>query len=121
MKKCIIADDARVVRMVSAKILENLGFEVVEVEDGEEALEELEEKLPDLLILDWKMPVVDGIDVMRRVKKMEDGDKVKIIFCSAVCDLEKIQSVLNEGADDYIIKPFDHDIIQSKLTILGLL
>ncbi len=118
--KCLIADDSRIIRMVLAKILSNLGFEVEEAEDGDEVIEKCLETEPDLVIMDWWLPVIDGIDVLYKIRDAKHIRQPRIIFCSANTDPEKISEALDGGADDYLMKPFDEEIIKSKLVILGL-
>ena len=121
MATCLIADDSKVIRMLLSKIVSNLGFSVIEAEDGEEAVEITQIKNPDLIIMDWSLPVLEGIDVLYKIRDLRLAKSPKIVFCSSSSDLNRIQQALNGGADDYIIKPFDEDIVASKLTILGLL
>ena len=118
--KCLIADDSRIIRMVLAKIFSNLGFEVEEAEDGDEVIEKCLAQEPDLVIMDWWLPVIDGIDVLYKIRDAKHIRQPRIIFCSANTDPEKISEALDGGADDYLMKPFDEEIIKSKLVILGL-
>ena len=121
MASCLIADDSKIIRLLLSKIMSNLGFSVIEAEDGEDVVELTQLKEPDLIIMDWNLPVLDGIDVLYKIREMKIGKSPKVIFCSSSSDLERIDKAINGGADDYIMKPFDEDIISSKLTILGLL
>ncbi len=121
MRKCIIADDSKIIRMLLTKIMENLKYEVMEAEDGEEVVELSETKEPDLIIMDTKLPILDGIDALYKIRNMQRIEQPKIVFCSAVTDPARIKEALDGGADDYIMKPFDEEIIVSKLEILDLL
>ena len=121
MSSCLIADDSKVIRLLISKIMTNLGFSVIEAEDGEDVVELTQLKEPELIIMDWNLPVMDGIDALYKIRAMKLNKIPKIIFCSASNDINRIQQAINGGADDYIIKPFDEDIISTKLTILGLL
>lgn len=121
MPKCIIADDSKIIRMLLQKIMENFGFGVSEAEDGEEVLELFLREEPDLIITDWALPVMDGIDVLYKIREDNKIKQPKFIFCSSVTDKDKIKQALDGGADDFIMRPFDEDIIGSKLAILGLL
>ena len=118
--KCLIADDSRIIRMVLAKILSNLGFEVEEAEDGDEVIEKCLKTEPDLVIMDWWLPVIDGIDVLYKIRDDKNIRQPRIVFCSSNADPEKISEALDGGADDYLMKPFDEEIIKAKLIILGL-
>ena len=121
MATCLIADDSKVIRLLMSKIMNNLGFSVIEAEDGEDVVELAQTQTPDLIIMDWNLPVLDGIDALYKLKQLTLTQNIKVIFCSSSSDETKIHQAIIGGADDYIIKPFDGDIIASKLTILGLL
>ena len=120
MKTCLIADDSKIIRMVLSKILGNMGFKVLEAEDGEEVIELFNMEAPDLIFIDWRLPVMDGIDVLYKIRNEKKIKQPKILFCSSLIDVDKIKEALQGGADDYIMKPFDEEIIASKLAILDL-
>lgn len=121
MATCLIADDSKIIRMVLSKIMSNLGFDVIEAEDGEDVIEHWRRIPLDLIIMDWRLPVMEGIDVLYMIRSTPKMNQPKIIFCSSLIDEAKIKEALQGGADDYIMKPFDEEIIESKITILGLL
>lgn len=121
MKTCMIVDDSRVVRMVARKIVEGLGFDVIEAEDGLIAFGLCEKKLPDAILLDWNMPNMDGLECMKKVRQLPDGDKVKIVFCTTENDLSHIRNAIANGADEYVMKPFDAEIITGKFIQVGLI
>jgi two-component system, chemotaxis family, chemotaxis protein CheY len=121
MQSCLIVDDSRVVRMVARKILQDLGFETAEAEDGRKALEACLKRMPDAILLDWNMPVMNGIDFLRELRKAPGGDTPKVVFCTTENDIAHIQEAMGAGADEYIMKPFDSDIISSKFSQVGLL
>ena len=121
MQLCLIVDDSRVVRMVARKILQDLGFETMEAEDGRRAMECCLKKMPDAILLDWNMPVMNGIDFLRELRKTPGGDVPKVVFCTTENDIGHIQEAIGSGADEYIMKPFDSDIISSKFSQVGLL
>lgn len=121
MLKCLIADDSKIIRMLLVKIMGNLNFEVMEAEDGEEVVELCQINEPDLIIMDWRLPILEGIDALYKIRNAKKIKQPKVIFCSSMTDVDKIREALAGGADDYIMKPFDEEIIISKLAILGLL
>lgn len=121
MKTCLIVDDSRVIRKVSRRILEDLGFEVAEASDGVEAMAWCSALMPDAILLDWLMPVMDGLEFVRRLRAEPGGDAPSVIFCSGETDIERIREALDAGADEYIMKPFDGAIVAGKLDALGLL
>jgi len=121
MKTCIVVDDSRVIRMVARKILEELSFTVDEAEDGQVALDLCKNSMPDGILLDWNMPVMDGLEFLKELRALPNGDTPKVIFCTTENDLNHIQEAISQGADEYIMKPFDSEIVQSKFTQVGLL
>nr|MEA2799396.1 two-component system, chemotaxis family, chemotaxis protein CheY [Phenylobacterium sp.] len=120
-KLCLVVDDSRVVRKVARRILEDLGFDVAEAGDGAEALAWVRTAVPDVILLDWNMPVMNGLEFLRRLRHEQGGDAPKVVFCSVENDLDRIREALTSGADEYIMKPFDGDIVASKLALVGLL
>jgi two-component system chemotaxis response regulator CheY len=121
VKLCLVVDDSRVVRKVARRILEDLGFEVAEAGDGAEALAWCRTAMPDVVLLDWNMPVMNGLEFLRRLRQEPGGATPRVLFCSVECDLDRIREALEEGADEYIMKPFDGDIVASKLALAGAL
>ena len=121
MKSCLIVDDSKVIRMVARKILQELEFDTSEAEDGQVALTACEGAMPDAVLLDWNMPVMDGIDFLRALRKMPGGDAPVVVFCTTENDVNHIQEAMEAGANEYIMKPFDSEIIQAKFTQVGLL
>ena len=75
MASCLIADDSKVIRLLLSKIISNLGFSVIEAEDGEEVVEQTQLKEPDLVIMDWNLPVLDGIDALYKIREMKLNKK----------------------------------------------
>ena len=121
MKTCLVVDDSRVIRKVSRRILEDLGFEVAEAGDGVEALAWCSAMMPDVILLDWLMPVMDGLEFLDRLRAEVGGAQPKVVFCSGETDLDRIRQALDHGADEYIMKPFDGSIVAGKLRDLGLI
>ncbi len=119
MKSCLIVDDSKVIRKVSRHILENLGFSVEEAENGKLGLEACEASMPDVILLDWNMPVMTGIEFITHLRKRDGGDKPKVVFCTTENDVAHIREAINAGADEYVMKPFDHETLQIKLQLVG--
>jgi len=120
-RSCLIVDDSRMVRRVAGRIIRELDFEAEEAENGQEAMDQCRMKMPDAILLDWKMPVMDGLSFVKRLRKEPGGDKPVVVFCTAERDVHKIAEALDAGANEYVMKPFDSDIIQSKFFEAGLL
>lgn len=121
MKSCLIVDDSKVIRMVAKKILQDLEFETAEAADGKLALESCLASMPDAVLLDWNMPVMSGIEFLRELRAAPGGDKPVVVFCTTENDIEHIQEAIEAGANEYIMKPFDSEIIQAKFTQVGLM
>ncbi len=121
MKTCLVIDDSRVVRKVARRIVEDLGFECSEAEDGQKAFEACKASMPDAIILDWNMPIMSGIEFLEVVREMDDGAKPKILLCTTENDFTHIQRAIDAGANEYIMKPFDNEILESKFNQIGLL
>lgn len=121
MKSCLIVDDSRVIRKVARQIFEAIGFSCDEAENGQLALDFCKAKMPDFVLLDWNMPVMNGLEYIKLLRPLPGGDKPVVVFCTTENDMTHIQEALGAGANEYIMKPFDADIIRGKLSQLGLL
>ena len=121
MKSCLVVDDSRVVRKVARRIVEDLGFSCEEAEDGKKAYEYCQGQMPDAILLDWNMPVMSGIEFLEKLRAMEDGEQPKVVFCTTENDINHIQRAIQAGANEYIMKPFDSEIIEMKFAQIGLL
>lgn len=121
MKSCLIVDDSRVIRMVARKILEELNFTVLEAEDGQRALDACRHQMPDAVLLDWNMPVMDGLEFLQSLRRSEGGAAPVVVFCTTENDMDHIRTAIEAGANEYIMKPFDSDIIEAKFTQAGLI
>ncbi len=120
MKTCLVVDDSSVIRKVARRILEGLDFQIVEAEDGEQALEICRKQMPEAVLLDWNMPKMDGYEFLRGLRRLPDGDRPKVVFCTTENEVGHIARALSAGADEYIMKPFDKDIIEAKFQQVGL-
>ena len=121
MKSCLIVDDSRVVRKVARRILEDLHFAIEEAADGKLAMEACLKHMPDVILLDWNMPVMNGLEFLHALRGTAGGDAPVVVFCTTENDIAHIQQAIGAGANEYIMKPFDSDIIQTKFAQAGLL
>lgn len=121
MRVCLVVDDSRVVRKVARRIAEEFGFQCEEAEDGSVALEYCKKMMPDVILLDWNMPVMNGIEFLEALRAEPNGNEPKVVFCTTENDVSQIQKAVVAGADEYIMKPFDSDIIKLKFIQVGLL
>ena len=120
MKKVLIVDDSPVIRKVARRILDGMRFETSEAEDGRRALSICAEAMPDAILLDWNMPVMDGFEFLRELRRMPGGGGPKVVFCTTENDVAHIARAMHAGANEYIMKPFDRQIVQTKLEAIGL-
>lgn len=120
-RNCLVVDDSRVVRKVARRILEANGFTVAEAGDGQQALDACRARLPDFVLLDWNMPVMDGITFLRTLRGEFGPNNPPVVFCTTENDLDHIEMAIANGAREYIMKPFDEDILIGKLDQAGLL
>lgn len=112
MSKILIADDEQSIREILRIYLENEGYEVVEAEDGADALRKIEFEKPDLVLLDIMMPILDGIEVCRQVRKHHT---IPIIMATAKDEDDDRILGLEMGADDYVTKPFNNRELMARV------
>ncbi len=109
MKTCLVVDDSKVIRKVARHILETLAFEVREACDGREALEACRAAVPDVVLLDWNMPVMSGMDFLRALRDSDLPRRPKVVFCTTENGMAYIRAAIEAGADEYVMKPFDRE------------
>jgi two-component system chemotaxis response regulator CheY len=120
VKTCLVVDDSRVVRKIARRILEKMDFQIIEAEDGEQALEACKRAMPEAVLLDWNMPVMDGYEFLGHLRRLPGGDLPKVVFCTTENGIDHIARALDAGANEYIMKPFDKDIVAAKFQEVGL-
>jgi two-component system, chemotaxis family, chemotaxis protein CheY len=120
MPSCLIVDDSKVVRKLERRIMEDLGFSISEAEDGQKAQEHCQGQMPELILLDWHMPVMNGLEFIKVLRAMPGGDQPKVIFCTTESEMSNIMQAIAAGANEYVMKPFDADIIKGKLQQIGM-
>jgi len=117
---CLIVDDSITIRRVIRRIFEDLNFTCSEAEDGEKALQACRQAMPDLIMLDWNMPVMNGLEFLQTLRATPEGVRPTVLFCTTENGMEAIERGIQAGANEYIMKPFDKDLISIKLSQLGL-
>ena len=119
MKHCLVVDDSRVIRKVACRILEQLQFVAEEAENAASALDACRKNMPDAILLDAPQP--GGIEFLRNLRRQSNGAHPVVVICTTENDVPRISEALRAGANDYVLKPFDLEILESKLAEVGLL
>ncbi len=114
MRQVLIVDDSAVVRKIARRILENMGLRTSEASDGGQALAACSFSMPDAVLVDSSMPVLDSFEFVRRLRRMPGGDRPKVVFCANEYDVSQIARAMHAGANDFMMKPFDRELLQSK-------
>ena len=121
MARILVVDDMMTIRRILRTLLTNMGHVVDEADNGQNALKMLEGgTCYDLVISDWNMPVMDGYEFLRELRKLPGGQAPKVVFCTTENEVAQIARAIHAGADEYIMKPFDKDIIAAKFQEVGL-
>jgi len=123
MKRTVlIVDDSRAMRLVMARYLRELGYEVLEAANGRAALSQLEAQAesPDVALVDWNMPQMNGLEFVQAMRREPRWSEVRVMMVTSETDCERIEVALCAGADEYLMKPFTLEILSEKLAVLGL-
>jgi two-component system chemotaxis response regulator CheY len=122
MAKALVVDDSRAVRMILAKTLKELGYEVREAANGREALEviEAEKTAVTLVLADWNMPEVNGLDLLKRLRQNPELSRLVVIMVTTETELDQMAAALEAGANEYVMKPFTKEILVEKLQLVGI-
>ena len=120
-RSCLVVDDSRVVRKVARRILEANGYAVTEADDGQKALTQCRADMPDAVLLDWNMPVMNGIEFLKALRREFGPDQPPVMFCTTENDISFIEQAIEHGAQEFIMKPFDEEILLGKFAQVGLL
>ena len=118
---CLVVDDSRVIRRVALDILKGLGLRTAEAEHGLAAVEFCRTTVPEMVLLDWNMPEMDGITCLRALRAMNLEPRPLVVMCTTESGLAKIREALEAGADEYIMKPYDQEVLLDKLVQVGLM
>jgi two-component system chemotaxis response regulator CheY len=121
MKKALVVDDSSTVRLIVSKMLTGLGYTPVQAANGQLALDELS-KHPDitLALVDWNMPVMSGIEFVRKVRGDAQPTPLKIVMVTTETEMHQVATALEAGVDEYIMKPFTKEIFEEKLAMIGV-
>ena len=116
---CLLVDDSRMIRKVARRIVSEAGYNIDEAENGQEALKKCKLAMPDLILLDWDMPVMTGLQFLAALRREPGNERVKVVFCTAKSDSFDIHKGIDYGADEYVTKPFDTNSLMAKLRKIG--
>ncbi|MGO9743977.1 MAG: response regulator [Roseiarcus sp.] len=114
MKEVLVVDDSPVVRKIARRILEGMKYHATEAADGRQALSACSFQMPDAIFVDANMPVLDGFEFLRALRRMPGGDRPKIVYCTIDYDVAQIARAMHAGADDFMLKPFDREAMEAK-------
>ncbi len=118
-RNCLLVDDSRVMRKVAHGIISSLGYTVAEAENGAEALARCKVAMPDLILLDWEMPVMTGVEFVAALRQLDGGLAPKVVFCTSKAETSSIYQGIGAGGDEYVTKPFDQPTLLAKLQAIG--
>jgi two-component system, chemotaxis family, chemotaxis protein CheY len=119
-RTCLVVDDSKTIRHIMAGYVRDLRFDVLEASTGLHAVELCQARTPDVILLDWNMPVMDGITCLRVLRTMAVPKRSLVVMCTTENQIAKIQEALEAGADEYIMKPFTRDVLLDKFAQLDL-
>ena len=122
MAKALVVDDSRAIRMILARSLKDLGYEVREAENGRKALEviEMEKASLKLVLADWNMPEVNGLEMLKQLRRNPALSSLVVVMVTTETDLNQMAAALDAGANEYVMKPFTKDILMEKLELVGI-
>ncbi len=119
--RALVVDDSRAMRVLLTRLMTSLGFDVAAASDGAEALQQLSGgELPDIVLIDWNMPVMDGLTLVTRIRRRSEWRQITLMMVTTESEYGQIVRALAAGAHEYLIKPFTADALVEKLAILGL-
>lgn len=116
MSRCLIVDDASVIRKVARRILEDLQYDISEAENGQEAIERCLSDKPDFVLLDWQLPVMGAHEFLAAMRAMNADRRPYVIYCTTENDPSDISRALAAGANDYMLKPYNRQMLEEKLS-----
>jgi two-component system chemotaxis response regulator CheY len=119
--RALIVDDSRSMRMILSKTLRELGFQIAEAGDGQEALNRLNQgEQVELMLVDWNMPVMNGYELICAVRANILLDQIRIMMVTTETSMTNVESALAAGANEYLMKPFTKELLLEKLALLGI-
>ena len=122
MAIALVVDDSRAMRMILARTLRELGYDVREAANGREALQviEAENNAVKLALVDWNMPEINGLELLKRIRLNPELSSLRVIMVTTETELDQMAAALEAGANEYVMKPFTKDILLEKLDLVGI-
>ena len=121
MKHCLIVDDSDVIRKVVRRLMDRMHFEITEADSGQAALAQCSKHMPDVILLDWLMPSMTGIELMDALKGAYSDRLPYVLYCTTENDPADLSRAFAAGADDYLLKPYTREDLSTKLVSAGLM
>jgi two-component system chemotaxis response regulator CheY len=123
MNKALVVDDSKTIRMILRRMLKEVGFEVCEAANGKEALAVMdgEQDLVTLVLADWNMPEMNGLELLKRLRQRPELSSLKVVMVTTEAETGHMNSAMEAGANEYVMKPFTKDILLEKLARIGVL
>jgi two-component system, chemotaxis family, chemotaxis protein CheY len=120
MKIVMIADDSPVIRKVARRLLEDVGFVVVEAADGGQAISMCRENMPDIVIVDWDMPDRSGVEIIGEIARLHGAANTRFVYCTSEIMIPEMTRAKRAGATSFLMKPFNRNILLQKLSEAGI-
>jgi two-component system chemotaxis response regulator CheY len=119
--RIMIVDDSRSMRLILKRMLTQMGFDdIAEAEHGGDALGRMQDFVPELALVDWNMPSMNGLEFIKAVRERTEYDKVKLMIVTSESSPRIVYEALKAGADEYAMKPITSEIMEDKMQLLGL-
>lgn len=121
MKTILLVDDSRAVRLAGKRMAAAIGLNTLEAENGEVALTVVQDNEVDVVLLDWNMPIMDGMQFLKALRALPNLNQPIVVMCTTENDMTRIVEAMQSGANEYIMKPFTEDIVRDKLEETGVI
>ena len=121
MRKAMVVDDSKAIRMILSQVLQNCHFVVEQAANGKQALEALPRNRDlSLILVDWNMPEMNGLDFVKEVRANSRYNDIQIMMVTTETEVEQMVRAIEAGANEFVMKPFNQEIILDKLRLLGV-
>lgn len=115
MQCCLVVASSDLIRRIAALFAERAGFVAIQAEDGEKALQTCAARMPDIILLDWRLPGMGAHDFLAELQRMRPAPKPKILYLMTELDIGDLTKAHSAGIDDFLLKPFDREMLTTKL------